>query len=59
MQSGQSTHLDHLVPTAGDDDGVQDVGAEAHARYPDVTLNVRTERVGDLSLLTTRSDRPP
>ena len=55
----RKTYLDHLVPTAGDDDGVQDVGAEAHARYPDVTLNVRTERVEDLSLLTTRSDRPP
>ena len=27
-------HLDHLIPTAGDDNGVQDVGAEAHARYP-------------------------
>jgi hypothetical protein len=27
--------LDRLVPAGRDDDGVQDVGAEAHARHPD------------------------
>ena len=34
MGNGKITHLDNLVPTARDDDGVHDVGAEAHARYP-------------------------
>ena len=28
------THLDELVPTSGDDDGVLGVGGEAHARDP-------------------------
>ena len=34
MGNGKVTHLDNLVPTARDDDGVHDVGAEAHARHP-------------------------
>ena len=29
-----NTYLDDLVPPAGDNDGVHDVGTEAHARYP-------------------------
>ena len=30
----ECTHLDELVPTSGDDDGVLGVGGEAHARDP-------------------------
>ena len=58
-RNAMNTYLNDLVPPAGDNDGVHDVGAEAHARYPDATLDVSTERVEDLSLLTTRSDHPP
>jgi hypothetical protein len=29
------SHLGRVVPVGGDDDGDQDVGAEAHARHPD------------------------
>lgn len=30
----QKTYLDHLVPAAGDNDGVAAVGGEAHTRCP-------------------------
>lgn len=29
-----SAHLDHLVPTSGNNDGVLGVGAESHAGHP-------------------------
>lgn len=32
--SSITTYLDHLVPAAGDNDGVAAVGGEAHARHP-------------------------
>jgi hypothetical protein len=51
----QRRHLNHLVPTARHDDGVQDVGAKPHARYP--VNRVRTMRRG-ISAITYHSVWP-